>query len=207
MFETARLRLREYRPSDEPFFLALFNDYDVLLNISSTYIAPSAARALEIVAALTRIPVFVVAECKATGAPLGFANVSVSAPQNGDGTLGITIAKDWWGKGYGTEIMQWLIAYAFKVLGLRRLTLQVFSSNPGAVALYEHVGFKHEGRQREAIWKEGKWVDVLWMGILAREYYAGDASASQKILETDRRPVPPTRASDVQRQPPDWVLL
>lgn len=143
MFETARLRLREYRPSDEPFFLALFNDYGVLLNISSTFIAPSTTRALDIVAALTRIPVFVVAEHKATGAALGFANATIPAPQNRDGTLGIAIAGPHQAQGYGTEIMEWLIPYAFKTLGLRRLTLQVFSSNPGAVALYEHVYVPH----------------------------------------------------------------
>ena len=143
MFETARLRLREYRPSDEAFFLQLFNDYEVLLGISLTYIAPSTTRALDIVAALNRIPVFVVAESKETGAAVGFANITIPAPQNLDGTFGIAVAQSWQGQGYGTEIMEWLVPYSFKVLGLRRVTLQVFSSNTGAIALYERVYVLH----------------------------------------------------------------
>ncbi len=143
MFETARLRLREYQPSDEAFFLQLFNDYDVLLNISSTYIAPSTTRALDVVAALNRIPVFVVAESKETGAAVGFANITIPAPQNLDGTFGIAVAESWQGQGYGTEIMEWLVPYSFRVLGLRRVTLQVFSSNTGAIALYERVYVLH----------------------------------------------------------------
>ena len=143
MFETARLRLREYHPSDEAFFLQLFNDYEVLLGISLTYIAPSTTRALDIVAALNRIPVFVVAESKETGAAVGFANITIPAPQNLDGTFGIAVAQSWQGQGYGTEIMEWLVPYSFKVLGLRRVTLQVFSSNTGAIALYERVYVLH----------------------------------------------------------------
>ncbi len=140
MFETDRLILREYRPSDESFFIKLFNDYDVLLGVTTSYVAPNSERTQEALKQLGKIPLFVVAESKETGAPLGFADINnVSPPQNLDGTVGIAIAKDWWGKGYGTEILTWLISYSFKTLGYRRLSLQVFASNPGAVTLYEHV--------------------------------------------------------------------
>ena len=44
MFETDRLILREYRPSDEPFFIKLFNDYDVLLGVTTSYVAPNSER-------------------------------------------------------------------------------------------------------------------------------------------------------------------
>ncbi len=139
MLETDRLILREYRPSDEPFFFKLFNDYDVLLNLTFAYVTPSSERPRDFIRRLCAAPLFVVAESKKTGAPLGFTNVLNELPQNLDGTVGIAIAKDWWGMGYGTEILEWLISYSFKTLGLQRLSLQVFSSNPGAIALYEHV--------------------------------------------------------------------
>ncbi|KJA18475.1 hypothetical protein HYPSUDRAFT_89962 [Hypholoma sublateritium FD-334 SS-4] len=179
MFETNRLLLREYRPADEPFFLELFNSYDVLLNMTPNFVAPNHDRSLEYINSMKRTVLFVVAESKKTGVQLGFVNVHIEPPQNLDGSISIALAKDWWGKGYGTEIMEWLIAYSFTSLGLRRLSLKVFASNPGAIALYEHVGFKHEGRQREAVWKEGKWVDFLMMGMLSREYQSLRSQHSQ----------------------------
>ncbi len=139
----ARLRLREYQPSDEAFFLQLFNDYDVSPQHLLTYIAPSTTRALDVVAALNRIPVFVVAESKETGAAVGFANITIPAPQNLDGTFGIAVAESWQGQGYGTEIMSGSFRTHSECWGLRRVTLQVFSSNTGAIALYERVYVLH----------------------------------------------------------------
>ncbi|KJA20509.1 hypothetical protein HYPSUDRAFT_203659 [Hypholoma sublateritium FD-334 SS-4] len=206
MFETDRLILREYRSTDEPFFLDLFNCYDVFVNLTMDYVAPSNERSREQIARLLTAALFVVAESKDTGALLGMAEISINTPQNLNGQLGIALAKDWWGKGFGTEIMEWLIAYSFKSLGLRRLTLGVFASNPGAVALYEHVGFKHEGRQREALWKEGKWVDMIWMGLLSREYHiSNDPPDVPESLATDgfRVSATSTRNDTV----PDWVVI
>lgn len=208
MFETNRLLLREYRPADEPFFLELFNTYDVLLNMTPNFVAPNHDRSLEYINSMKRTVLFVVAESKETGIQIGFANVHIDPPQNLDGSISIALAKDWWGKGYGTEIMEWMIAYSFASLGLRRLSLKVFASNPGAIALYEHVyvphclaytglpfltysgsGFKHEGRQREAVWKEGKWVDFLMMGILSREYKSPRFQHSQNVPVQNGQPV------------------
>ena len=144
MFETNRLLLREYRPADEAFFHKLFNTYDVLINITPNFVAPNHSdRTLELVNSMRRSTVFVVAESKETGAPLGYVNVHIEQPQNLEGYISIAIAKDWWGKGYGTEIMEWLIGYSFTSLGLRRLSLKVFASNPGAIALYEHMYAAH----------------------------------------------------------------
>ncbi|KJA20508.1 hypothetical protein HYPSUDRAFT_142022 [Hypholoma sublateritium FD-334 SS-4] len=213
MFETQRLLLREYRLTDESFFIELFNDYDVLLGITTSYVAPSSERTREALKGLGKILLFMVAESKETGALVGFADINnVSPPQNLDGTIGIAIAKAWWGKGYGTEIMRWLVSYSFKTLGFRRLSLQVFASNPGAVALYEYVGFKHEGREREAIWREGEWVDLIRMGLLAREYYSDNTQAPQDVPEnapSESHPVSSACTQDgiASTAALDWVLL
>jgi RimJ/RimL family protein N-acetyltransferase len=83
--------------------------------------------------------------------------------------LGIGETEDW-GKGYGTDIMNVLLRYAFTELNLKRVTLTVFEYNPRAIRSYEKVGFRHEGRRRLALQREGRRWDELYMGILREEW-------------------------------------
>jgi RimJ/RimL family protein N-acetyltransferase len=127
---------------------------------------------------MTKCALFVVVADKESGDTMGFTLINIATPRNLDGDIGMALGEKWWGKGYATEIMNWLMAYSFKALGLRRLSLFVFSSNSRAITLYENVGFKHEGRKREALWKEGRWVDLVWMGLLNKEYNATDTETA-----------------------------
>ena len=88
-------------------------------------------------------------------------------------SLGIVIGeKEHWSKGYGTEAMNIILGYAFRELGLRRVSLTVFEYNPRAIHCYEKVGFVHEGRIRQALKRDGKRWDILFMGILREEWEA-----------------------------------
>lgn len=46
------------------------------------------------------------------------------------------------GKGYGKEMLQLAVKFAFDVLRVEKITLGVFENNPGAHACYKAVGFK-----------------------------------------------------------------
>lgn len=70
------------------------------------------------------------------------------------------------GKGYGTEAMQVLAAFAFDELGLHRLTCRVLAFNERATAAYRKVGFAEEGRERESARIGGNWEDDVIMGLL-----------------------------------------
>jgi RimJ/RimL family protein N-acetyltransferase len=78
-----------------------------------------------------------------------------------------------WGKGYGTETMQLLLAYAFDELNLHRLQLTVIAYNLRAVAMYEKVGFVREGAYREFVDRDGARHDLLLYGLLRPEWRAG----------------------------------
>ena len=80
--------------------------------------------------------------------------------------------REFWGKGYGTDLMSLLLRYAFAEINLNRVTLNVFEYNPRAVRSYEKAGFRHEGRMRQFLNKEGKRWDMLFMGILRKEWMA-----------------------------------
>jgi RimJ/RimL family protein N-acetyltransferase len=77
-----------------------------------------------------------------------------------------------WGKGYATEAMHLIVAYAFDRLNLNKINLGVVAENTAATRVYEKVGFVIEGRVRENFIVEGKALDSVIMGMTAREYYA-----------------------------------
>lgn len=70
------------------------------------------------------------------------------------------------GQGYGTEATTAVLDHAFHVIGLHRVSLEVYSFNPRAQRSYEKAGFVTEGRLREALYWEGAWVDAVVMSVL-----------------------------------------
>jgi len=88
-----------------------------------------------------------------------------------DAFVGLGIGEsEYWGRGYGTDVMDILLRFAFTEINLRRVTLTVFEYNPRAIRSYEKAGFRHEGRERKVLNKEGKRWDMLFMGILREEW-------------------------------------
>ena len=92
-----------------------------------------------------------------------------------DAFVGLGIGeREYWGKGYGTDIMNVLLRFAFTEINLYRVTLTVFEYNPRAIRSYEKAGFRQEGRLRKLINKEGKRWDIFFMGILREEWLAAN---------------------------------
>ena len=139
MFKTDRLLLRGYQPSDQDFILDLLNTYDVLANLTAAPITPSHDVHLEMWDRMIKCALFVVVCDKESSEMMGFTLINITTPRNLDGEVGIALHKSYWSKGYATEVMNWLIGYSFKVLGLRRLSILVFSSNTRAIPLYERM--------------------------------------------------------------------
>ena len=102
---------------------------------------------------------------------LGDIDLSIYNWTGRDAFVGLGIGeRDFWGKGYGTDVMKVILRYAFTELNLQRLTLTVFEYNPRAVRAYEKTGFRHEGRLRQFLNREGRRWDMLFMGILRHEW-------------------------------------
>jgi RimJ/RimL family protein N-acetyltransferase len=74
---------------------------------------------------------------------VGLRNVDVAA---GEATLGIIIRADCVGKGYGTDTVQTVLGYAFGVLELRRVLLDVAETNARARHVYDKLGFTPIGQ-------------------------------------------------------------
>ena len=62
--------------------------------------------------------------------------------------IGIVIGdRDYWGKGYGADVVNQLTALCFNDLGVKRVHLRVLSSNTRAIRCYERCGFTRYGVQ------------------------------------------------------------
>jgi hypothetical protein len=59
-----------------------------------------------------------------------------------------------------------LLRYAFDVIGLHRVELEVYDFTARAVASYLKCGFVEEGRKRDALRWDGQWRDALLMAAL-----------------------------------------
>ncbi|HXR95859.1 MAG TPA: GNAT family protein [Rhizomicrobium sp.] len=70
------------------------------------------------------------------------------------------------GKGYGTRAVKLALDYAWNVLNLHRVSLQVLATNERAIVSYLRAGFVMEGRLREAAFIDGQWRDMAVMGAL-----------------------------------------
>lgn len=100
---------------------------------------------------------------------IGLARMDELDTQNRSIRVGLDVAVELRGKGYGGRIYEALKAYAFGHLNMHRVWLCVLRTNERARHLYEKHGFKLEGCYREAIFRHGKFVDYDIMSILEGE--------------------------------------
>ncbi len=80
--------------------------------------------------------------------------------------LGVSVRKEWRGKGVGTALMQAGLAWARSVPVLKRLQLQVFAGNKPAIHIYQKLGFEIEGCRRNAFRRNGRYIDSILMALL-----------------------------------------
>lgn len=67
------------------------------------------------------------------------------------------------GTGAGHEMVSLAVQYAVEILGIKRLTLKVFDTNPGARRCYEKVGFSVESIMEEGFLYQDEMWEVSMM--------------------------------------------
>ena len=80
------------------------------------------------------------------------------------GILGVSVRRQFWGRGLGRLMMQRLIAWS-REHGVRQLNLEVRTDNARASGLYERLGFTHFGRTPRAFLVDGVFYDTDLMGM------------------------------------------
>ena len=79
--------------------------------------------------------------------------------------------KDNWNRGFGHQITQTVLKFAFQRLKLHKVDLRVLAYNKRAIAVYEENGFVQEGILRENAFINNEWHDDIIMSILCHEFH------------------------------------
>jgi RimJ/RimL family protein N-acetyltransferase len=91
------------------------------------------------------------------------------------------------GQGIGTEATRLTLDWAFNVLSLLNVLLEVYPWNRGAIRAYEKAGFRLIGRRRGALLHHGRRWDEIYMDAVASEFtgsvLAGRLPAREQPLD------------------------
>jgi len=87
-------------------------------------------------------------------------------------TIGIIVARAFWGTGVALDAQEVLLRFLFQELGVRVVRLWTHSGNPRAAELAKKSGFQLSARTRQAIFKGGRLHDNLILDLLREEYFA-----------------------------------
>jgi RimJ/RimL family protein N-acetyltransferase len=113
---------------------------------------------------------------------IGELNLDVVNWSGRDAFVGLGIGEpEYWNKGYGTDIMNVLLRFAFMEINLRRVSLTVFEYNPRAIRSYEKAGFRHEGQLRGRLNRAGRRWNEHFMGILREEWLGLQARTMEAL--------------------------
>jgi RimJ/RimL family protein N-acetyltransferase len=144
------VQLRGYRDSDKDRLFELW-DNPAIQRTGPSPVAPLKPKlADEIMQAANEAVIWVIIEARegereaggeqeAEDKFVGMCQLSPRSQKNRTAELGIALEPRWWGKGYGTEVLTWMVGHAFSELGLHRISLGVDEDNERAIKLYENV--------------------------------------------------------------------
>ena len=99
------------------------------------------------------------------GDPVGSIALFRVQPEAGRGYLGAWVDPAYHGEGYGTEMTEMMIDYAFDERRLHTLAAGALATNERSRGLLEKVGFEQEGQLRDAYYVEGEYVDRVIYGL------------------------------------------
>ena len=102
-------------------------------------------------------------------APVGTCSLFGIDHANATATFGIFIAERR-GTGIGTDATRLTLDWAFTMLGLHNVMLEVFSWNAAAIRTYARAGFKEVGRRRGSVVCLGRRFDDVIMDAVAPEF-------------------------------------
>ena len=141
VFETERTVLRAYEASDVDKVYDLWNSLELQDLAFTDYAAPRTKKFVEKTAESIQSSdgLFIMVSDKATGEFIGEFNLNMPSKKNRVGNIGISVVEAYRGKGYGREILNWVIQHGFKNCGLHRITLGTVEHNTVARALYSSV--------------------------------------------------------------------
>lgn len=105
---------------------------------------------------------------------VGNINIKAINERNGTFSIGISINKEWRGKGYGTAAMEMLLKYAYFERRLNKYNGACLEGNEASVALHKKLGCVQEGVRRAQIYSGGRYWDEILFGLTKDEFVSNN---------------------------------
>jgi RimJ/RimL family protein N-acetyltransferase len=147
---TARLRLRQWRPSDRDPFARLNSDPRVMEFYPSQLSRDQSDAMADLLETLIRDRGWGLwaVDLKATGTFIGFVGLhvpTVQLPFSPCTEVGWRLAHDHWGQGFATEAAQEALRIGFEILGLEEILSYTAATNRRSRAVMERLGMVQSG--------------------------------------------------------------
>ncbi len=171
---TQRLLLRPLCGDDAPGMYAIYSDPEAMRYWSARPIAAleDAARMVreDLQLQLGGTAAFWAIVLPRTGRVIGKFTLFGINPDNRRAEIGYVLHRQFWGKGYGTEVLAAMLETAFESFALHRLEADIDPDNAASLALLRKFGFREEGRFRERWLLGEEWHDSIMMALLATDW-------------------------------------
>lgn len=212
VWSSRRLVYCAVEPEHEKFFLAKNQEASNFLNAAPLLPVPQGTKGVKglmeylndksMLAAVVSLPAPPAASETASGEtaaapkPIPIGTITLSAESMGSyhrhSMIGISLAKEYQGQGYGSEAIAWVLNWGFQFANLHRIELGAFEWNTGAIRLYERLGFVRESRKRDHLWYNGRYWDMIELGMLEHEWRARYAAGenAKYLLPDAQEPTP-----------------
>lgn len=169
ILETARLRLRPFRPDDADAVVRLAGRAEIAattLSIPHPYTRADAdAWIAGHPAAAASGAAFIFAITTHAGTLLGTIGLHV-VPAHRRAELGYWVGVEHWGRGHATEAGRAVLDFGFGPLALNRIEAHAFPENPASSRVLEKLGFRFEGLLRHHVVKDGVPRDGRFYSII-----------------------------------------
>jgi ribosomal-protein-alanine N-acetyltransferase len=105
--------------------------------------------------------------------PIGLTGLSELSERDGRAVVGTWLGRAHWGSGANRESKALILHFAFRTLGLGRVSAYAHPDNVRSLAALEKVGFVREGLLRGWHVHRGERRDVVMLGLLREEWESG----------------------------------
>lgn len=164
-----QIRLRGVEPSDATTFFKWNLDSEAARNLEFVWPPVSQAQVRSWVEEQSRKKLendsFTWVIEDSSGRAVGSISTHSCNQRNGTFSYGVSIAREYRGKGYAAEAIQLILRYYFDELRYQKVTVQVHDYNDASIALHEKLGFVREGTLRRMVYTDGKYCDEHWYGM------------------------------------------
>jgi len=172
--ESERLRLRALREDDTDALFALFSDPEVMRYWSRepwTDRAEALAHVARMNAGRAQVEYYPWAVAlRDDDALIGTVSLFELQREHARGMVGYALLSSQQGRGYATEALRAALRFAFQVLELQRIEIDIDPANTPSRRLVERCGARLEGLFRRRWRVHGQWADSAMYGLLHDEF-------------------------------------